>query len=258
MDSYQVSSILESLFRWIHVVAGILWIGLLYFFNWVNSAFAPTMDGETKKKVVPELMPRTLYWFRWGAAWTWFSGVLLLMLVFYHGKISLADQVNGFTAGAWIMVAATFAGVFVYDLIMNTLGKSNIKAAVILSFVLVVVMIFLYQYVGGFSYRGTTIHVGALFGSCMAFNVWFRIWPAQKKVIPAIKNGEAPDAAAAALAGLRSKHNTYMSVPLVWAMLNTHSTWAASYNLYILPAFIAFGWWVTYKLYKRAAKVPGF
>jgi len=72
-------------FRWIHVVAGILWIGHLYFFNWVNGPFAATMDGETKKKVVPQLMPRALFWFRWGAAWTWFSGVFLLLLVFYHG-----------------------------------------------------------------------------------------------------------------------------------------------------------------------------
>ena len=51
--------------RWGHVIAGVLWIGMLWFFNWVNSAFAPTMDGETKRKVVPELMPRALFWFRW-------------------------------------------------------------------------------------------------------------------------------------------------------------------------------------------------
>ncbi|MDP6740182.1 MAG: antitermination protein NusG, partial [Planctomycetota bacterium] len=57
--------------RWLHFGAGVLWIGLLYFFNWVNSAFAPTMDAETKKKVIPELMPRCLFWFRWGAMYTW-------------------------------------------------------------------------------------------------------------------------------------------------------------------------------------------
>ena len=76
---------LEALFRWIHIVAGIMWIGHLYFFNFVNGPFQGTMDGETKKKVNPELMPRALFWFRWGAAWTWVSGLLLLMLVFYHG-----------------------------------------------------------------------------------------------------------------------------------------------------------------------------
>ena len=61
--------LIHPIFKWLHVIAGIMWIGLLYFFNFVNTAFAPTMDAETKKKVVPELMPRTLYWFRWGAAW---------------------------------------------------------------------------------------------------------------------------------------------------------------------------------------------
>ena len=58
---------LDGIFRWVHIVAGITWIGLLYFFNWVNSAFAPTLDADSKKKVLPELLPRTLFWFRWGA-----------------------------------------------------------------------------------------------------------------------------------------------------------------------------------------------
>ena len=80
---------LEAALRWIHVVAGIIWIGHLYFFNFVNSAFAPTMDGETKKKVVPQLMPRALYWFRWGAAWTWVTGVLLLLLVAAFAGVEL-------------------------------------------------------------------------------------------------------------------------------------------------------------------------
>src|SRR5438445_6657363 len=82
-------NLLDSLFRWFHVVFGILWIGLLYFFNWVNAGFAATMDAETKKKVVPELMPRALFWFRWGAALTWVTGVLLLLIVFYHGRAAL-------------------------------------------------------------------------------------------------------------------------------------------------------------------------
>ncbi len=71
----EVMPIIESLFRWIHVVAGVLWIGLLYFFNWVNANVMPKLDGETKKKLVPELMPRALYWFRWGAAFTWVTGL---------------------------------------------------------------------------------------------------------------------------------------------------------------------------------------
>ena len=62
---------LSAVFRWIHILAGIIWLGMLYFFNFVNGPFQGTMDGDTKKKVNPELMPRALWWFRWGAAWTW-------------------------------------------------------------------------------------------------------------------------------------------------------------------------------------------
>src|SRR6478752_9457336 len=76
---------LEAIFRWLHVFAGITWIGHLYFFNWVNGPFQAKIDGPTKKVVVPELMPRALYWFRWGAAYTWITGILLLGLVIYMG-----------------------------------------------------------------------------------------------------------------------------------------------------------------------------
>lgn len=252
----QAMGILESVFRWMHVVAGILWIGLLYFFNWVNSAFAPTMDGETKKKVVPELLPRALYWFRWGAAWTWVTGVVLLALVFYHGGV-VFEAGSGWGLPAFVLVAVVFLGVFVYDAIMKSLGKSNMKAAIAVCFVLVTALVYVMKTWGGFGYRGVVIHTGVLFGSSMAFNVWYRIWPAQQKIIRAIKGGEAPDAALVALAGTRSKHNTYMSLPLVWMMLNTHSTWASG-SWYVLPILIAVAWWIGTMLYKHAAKVKGF
>src|SRR5262245_32730700 len=105
----------ESLFRWIHVVAGILWIGHLYFFNFVNSNFAPTMDGETKKKVVPELMPRALWAFRWGAAWTWITGLLLLLMVYYHNKNTWEGQEARWGVGAFVMIAVVFLAFGVYD-----------------------------------------------------------------------------------------------------------------------------------------------
>ncbi len=76
----EFSAGLEAIFRWLHIVAGIVWIGHLYFFNFVNAPATAKLDGATKKAVVPELMPRALFWFRWGAAWTWFTGVLLLLL----------------------------------------------------------------------------------------------------------------------------------------------------------------------------------
>src|SRR5262245_14794716 len=89
---------MELLFRWMHVVAGIAWIGHLYFFNFVNSQVAKTYDADSKKKVVPELMPRALYWFRWGAAWTWITGFLLAGLV-YYGTDNLMSVGSTMTPG---------------------------------------------------------------------------------------------------------------------------------------------------------------
>ena len=120
------------------------------------------------------------------------------------------------------------------------------------------------QKLGGFGYRAVNIHLGALFGTNMAFNVWFRIWPAQQKIITAIKNGEAPDAALLGLAGLRSKHNTYMSVPLVWTMHNQHHVTAPT-ALGILKYLMGFTnvngnpWWhIVWQLYKKSAMIKGF
>jgi len=246
---------LQGIFRWAHVVAGITWIGLLYFFNFVNSAFAPTMDGETKKKVVPELMPRALYWFRWGAAYTWITGVLLVLLVFYHGDLMFDDLDATWTPVAIGMVVLSFVGVFVYDLLAKTVMKP-INVAFWGGLALTAVVLFLYQF-AGFGFRAMAIHLGALFGTNMAFNVWFRIWPAQQRIITATKNGEAPNADDVALAGLRSRHNTYMSVPLVFLMLNAHMTWLPGGPIGLVVV-VALGWAATYWLYGKAAQVKGF
>lgn len=257
---------LQALIRWMHVFVGILWIGHLYYFNFVNGQMAAKLDAAAKKQVVPELMPRALFWFRWGAAWTWITGVLLLLLVFYHGNLMFPAGV-GWHAGGYAMIAVTFLAVFGYDALWNSNLKSNVRAATIVSFVLLSIVVALFVYVGRFEYRAVLIHTGAMFGTMMAFNVWYRIWPAQQKIIRAVKNGEAPDAALAGLAGLRSKHNTYMSLPLFWSMLNFHTTipfagggWGipSEYYWVVWLLIIALGWHIIFQCYKKAAKVEGF
>ncbi len=250
--------VLQSLFRWIHVVVGILWIGLLYFFNWVNGPFAATLDADSKKKVVPELMPRALHFFRWSAAFTWITGVLLLLIVFYHGGILFDEPTHAWNRGSGVIIALVFLAPFIYDALMKiaVLKKNGIET-VVTFFVVVAAVIFLMIHWAGFGYRGYVIHTGAMLGTIMAFNVWFRIWPNQKKIITAVKNGEKPDADVVAVAGMRSKHNTYMSVPLVWTMLNFHTTWASSTMLYLLLIIFIGGMGVKH-LYKHAGKVKGF
>ncbi len=251
-----VMNLFESLFRWIHVVAGIVWIGHLYFFNWVNSQFEPTLDAETKKKVIPELRPRALYWFRWGAAFTWVTGLLLLLMVFYHGGVALEDPSSGIGVGALLVLIVTLTAVFLYDFLTSVITDVQMQfwGGVIAAFVFVL----LAALIGGFGFRGMAIHLGAMFGTIMAFNVWFRIWPNQQKIIAAIKAGQAPDPAMVALAGSRSKHNTYMSVPLVFMMINQHSTWAASAPLILIPGIVLVGFFGVYHLYNHAPKVKGF
>jgi uncharacterized membrane protein len=257
---------LEAIFRWLHVFAGIIWIGHLYFFNWVNGPLQTKLDGPTKKAVNPELLPRALFWFRWGAAWTWITGFLLLGIVYYQGQAVLNDPQTGWSAGTGIMVAVTFLAVFVYDALWKSGLASNLRAGVIVSFILLAIIVALFVYVGHFSQRGTLIHTGALFGSIMAFNVWFRIWPSQQKIIRAVKNGEAPDAGLVKLAGLRSRQNTYMSVPLLWSMIGQHTNYFFGGNLGIPSEYywvfwlliIIVGWHITFQCFKKAGKVQGF
>src|SRR5215467_6275996 len=125
---------LEAIFRWMHVFAGITWIGHLYFFNWVNGPFTGKLDGPTKKAVIPEVMPRALYWFRWGAAYTWITGFLLLGIVYYMGGVLVSDQSqNGMTSG--IGVAALIIAWVVYDFLWKAMAKSEM-AGIAVSFVL--------------------------------------------------------------------------------------------------------------------------
>ena len=256
---------LEAIFRWLHIFAGITWIGHLYFFNWVNGPLQGKLDGPTKKAVNPELLPRALYWFRWGAAYTWITGVLLLMLVYYAGQQAFATGAD-WSAGAAVMIVVTFLAVFLYDALWKSGLAANLRAAVIVSFVLLSIIVALFVYFAHFSYRGVLIHTGALLGTTMAFNVWFRIWPAQQKIIRAVKNGETPDAGLVKIAGLRSRQNTYMSVPLVWAMIGQHTTYFAGGNLGIPSEYywvfwlviIAIGWHIVFQCHKKSAKVQGF
>jgi len=140
---------LQFILRWLHVFVGILWIGHLYFFNFVNAQMVLKLDAASKRKVVPELMPRALYWFRWGAAWTWITGVVLLLLLFYHGGLTL-DLGNSWGAGALVMVAVTFLAVFVYDQVWSSGLAGNVRAATIVSFLLLAVAVWGFVAVGGF------------------------------------------------------------------------------------------------------------
>ena len=256
-----LNNLIQLILRWGHVVAGIAWIGLLWFFNWVNGPFQAKIDGPTKRAVNPELLPRALYWFRWGAAWTWITGILLAGLIYYHGKIVFEDPNSG---NPWLWLAVVLivlaVGFVIYNAIMKAVANKVAGAAICL--VLFACSYLFLEYVGRFGGRALYIHAGAIFGTTMALNVWMLIWPNQKKIITATKAGTplAADSPEVKIAGLRSRHNTYMSVPLIFFMISNHypTVYGSTYrDLYALVV-VVIGFLSVWMLYKQAAKVQGF
>jgi len=261
---FSLSEWLNLVVRWLHVFAGILWIGQTYFFTWLDGRLSAEEEAGAKanpgaqvwmvhsggfyvveKQKIPVLLPRKLHWFRWEAALTWLSGMVLLTIVYYMGGALLDDSVADIRLGAGIAVGigVLLAAWVVYDLMLRSpLGRSETLFAVI-SFVLAVGVA--YGLTRVLSGRAAYMHVGAMFGTIMAANVWMRILPAQRKMIAALKEGRKPDAALAARAKLRSKHNTYMVVPVVFIMVSNHfptATYGNKYNWIILAVLILVGW----------------
>lgn len=248
------------LLRWAHLLFGILWIGHLYFFNFVQGGFEGKLAADMKKAVIPELRPRALYWFRWGAIWTWVTGFFLLGVVYWMG---FKNTWSGDKAMGYASVALIFVAFFVYDVISKKLGAMT-PAGIGANLALLAAMVAVFALVGKLDGRALFIHTGALLGTTMMMNVWMRIWPKQRQIITAVKSGTPPDAAMVALSGARSRHNTYLSVPLLLLMLSNHypmlygGSKPEAKDFIVLAVIFAIGFGVANVLYKKAAKVTGF
>lgn len=269
-----LSEWLNLILRWIHVFAGIMWVGTTYYFTWLDARLteeekAVRNTGETaqiwmvhsggfyvvEKRKVPDLVSRTLHWFRWEAGTTWLSGFALLVLVYYIGGGALVDRdVYDISVGAAIGtgIGVLIVGWIVYDLMMLSPLRNNEKAFAVIAYLMIIALTYCLTHV--FSGRAAYIHVGALFGTIMAANVWMRILPAQKKMIAELNAGRKPDDALSAQAKLRSKQNTFMAVPVVFIMISNHFPGVAygdQYNWVVLALLILLGW-VAAKFIRRA------
>jgi len=269
-----LSEWLNLLFRWIHVFAGIMWVGTTYYFTWLDARLTEeekaALNTETPAQVwmvhsggfyvverrkTPDLVSRTLHWFRWEAATTWLSGFALLVLVYYLGGGALIDpDVRDLSLGVAVAlgIGIIFACGFVYDMMMlSPLGR-NEKLFAAIAYVLIVLVSFGLTRV--FSGRAAYIHLGAIFGTIMAANVWMHILPSQKRMIAALNEGRKPDERLAARAKLRSKQNTFMAVPVVFIMISNHFpgvTYGDRYNWIILSVLVLLGW-IAAKFIRRA------
>jgi uncharacterized membrane protein len=207
-----------------------------------------------EKRKVPDELSRKLHWFRWEAATTWLSGFSLLIILYYLGGGALVDRdVSEISLGAAVGVGigALVFGWLIYDLLMiSPLGR-NEKLFAVVAYILVVGAA--YGLTRVLSGRAVYIHLGAMFGTIMAANVWMRILPAQRKMIEAIKAGQQPDAAVAAQAKLRSKQNTFMAVPAVFLMISNHygGNTTGGYDWIHLAVLVPLGW-LAAKFIRRA------
>lgn len=210
------------LLRWGHFLAGITWIGLLYFFNLVNVGFMKELDAASKGKVVPNLMPKALWWFRWGAVWTLVFGFTYYL--FLLGTEKITGRVIVF------LVAWTVAWLIVAALLRMSVAGGPLKDGRVLAAAIAVLVLLVswgavsYMRTGG-SNRTVAIAIGGGMGYVMFMNVWMIIWPLQQKIIAATKATAETGAPAPAdmpkwarRAFLASRTNAWLSVPMLFFM----------------------------------------
>ena len=262
--SFSIREWLNLGVRWFHVFAGIMWVGQTYYFTWLDGQFTKLERQAAANGKTPEVWmvhsggfytvgkqkslgvsAEQVRWFRWEALMTWLAGMLLLILVYYMGSGLVDADVADISQGVGIAIGmgVLAAGWFIYDLAMQSpLGRSQAGFAV---FALAMTTVASWGLTHVFSGRAAYIHVGAIFGTIMTANVWLRILPAQRKMLVSAATGTALDPSLGALAKLRSKHNTFMAVPVVFIMLSNHypvATYGNRYAWLVLVALVVVGW----------------
>jgi uncharacterized membrane protein len=258
-----LTELVSLILRWLHVVAGIAWIGSSFYFIHLDlslrhrSGLPGGVKGETwqvhgggfyhmvKYLVAPSRMPDELTWFKWEAYTTWLSGFALLVLVYYLGAdLFLIDRgILDLTApqAAAVAFASLLAAWLAYEaLCRSPLGRHETALAAI-GYVFLVGLTYAFTHV--FSGRGAFTQIGALIGTIMVANVFVVIIPNQKKVVAELLAGRTPDPALGEAGKQRSVHNNYLTLPVVFLMISNHYPllYATRYNWLIVAVVLAIG-----------------
>lgn len=253
-----VNEWLNLIVRWTHITFGVAWIGASFYFIFLENALyrgpgiRKGLAGNLwaihgggfyyveKYKVAPEKLPKHLHWFKWEAYITWISGISLLFVVYYFNASSvLVDKnVADISSGTAIAIgiATLVISWFVYDILCKSPVVENkpVFFFVMLGF-LTFIAFFLSQWL---SARAAYLHVGAVIGTMMAGNVWRTIIPSQKEMVKAAKEGRPVNPELGRHAGLRSLHNNYFTLPVLFIMVSNHfpSTYGNALNWAVLGA----------------------
>jgi uncharacterized membrane protein len=243
--------IVGMLLRWLHVIAGIAWVGSSFYFVWLDDSLDPPRPGSDEERkgvsgelwavhgggfynpqkyaVAPASLPEKLHWFKWEAYTTWLSGTALLVIVYWmRAQAMMVDPsvaVLTTSHAVWIGVASMVGSWFVYDLLCRSpLGRHDGLLAFVVFGLLTLLAWELSRELGG---RAAYIHVGTSIGTIMAANVFFVIIPGQKRMVAAMRAGQRPNPVDGARGKQRSVHNNYFTLPVVFIMISNH--YAATY-----------------------------
>jgi uncharacterized membrane protein len=257
---------LSLLGRWLHLIAGIAWIGASFYFIWLDNHLLPPVDPQLEDKgvagelwavhgggfynshkyrVAPASLPPLLHWFYWEAYTTFLSGFFLLCLLYYgQAEVYLIDpSVAALSKPLAIALGAAFlpGGWLVYDGLCRTpLGRRGTALGVVLAVLLTLAAWVLCHL---FSGRGAYMEFGAMLGTIMVANVFFVIIPGQRELVRAKREGREPDPKHGIAGKLRSTHNTYFTLPVLFVMISNHyaMTFGARNNWLVLIAMSAAG-----------------
>src|SRR5262245_50871269 len=239
MEAY-VLEWLTLLARWAHIVVAIAWIGASFYFIWLDNHLEASSSGEfsgelhaihgggfyraQKYALAPRELPKTLHWFKWEAYWTWITGFVLLVLVYYaRADLYLIDPaVMKLSTGAAIGIGlgSLVLGLAIYEgLCRSPLGRNENALAIALLVLFGLAAWGLTQVLSG---RGAFIHFGAILGTIMAGNVAHVIIPGQRELVRAKQEGREPDPGFSLLGKQRSVHNTYFTLPVIFTMISGH------------------------------------
>ena len=258
-----MTDLLDLGLRWVHVIAGIMWIGNSLLFNWLDRNLRAPTSGATdaqgdiwlihsggfylveKTSLAGQPLPVPLHWFKWQAYTTWLTGAALLIVVYYAGgRALLADPsvaALGHGMAVAIAIGSIVSGWLLYDTLWRNIASRAPMAAGALSIVgLISIVVALTSLLSG---RAAFLHVGAVLGTIMAANVRTVIMPSQDVLVTAVREGRMPDAAVANAAKTRSIHNNYLTFPVIVLMVSSHfpSLYSHRWSWVILLFLIAIG-----------------
>jgi uncharacterized membrane protein len=251
--------------RWVHVIAGIMWIGNSMLFNWLDRSLRPSSHVTGDKAALGEIwllhsggfyfvektlladqpLPRPLHWFKWQAYTTWLSGMALLIVVYYlGGRAVLADPTVARLSHAQatlIGLGAIVGGWAIYEAMQRFVApRAPLVAAIIWLAALTTIAIALTQLLNG---RAAFLHVGAMLGTIMAANVFFTIIPSQRELVATVAQGRGGDPKVSARAKRVSIHNNYFTFPVIVLMVSNHfpSVYGNAHSWSLLLVLIASG-----------------